>query len=121
MLPYECLPNRRNFLKAGVVFATGISGFARLSEPAPAQQSDAWIIGPKPGFTPELGTLSSMLAFTRVQVLRSVKGMSTGDLDFLLDAKANTIGALLNHLAATEAYYRRIPSRESPGTNSPTR
>jgi len=27
------------------------------------------------------------------------------DLDFLLDAKANTIGAMLNHLAATDHYY----------------
>jgi uncharacterized damage-inducible protein DinB len=46
-----------------------------------------------------------MLAFTRVQVLNSVRGMSKQDLDFLLDGKANTIGALLLHLAATETYY----------------
>jgi uncharacterized damage-inducible protein DinB len=31
--------------------------------------------------------------------------MSQADLDFLLDAKANTIGALLWHLAATDHYY----------------
>ena len=31
--------------------------------------------------------------------------MSQADLDFLLDAKANTIGALLLHLAATDHYY----------------
>jgi uncharacterized damage-inducible protein DinB len=47
-----------------------------------------------------------MMAFTRVQVLQAVKGFSVADLDFLLDSKANTIGALLNHLAATEAYYQ---------------
>ena len=46
-----------------------------------------------------------MLAFTRVQVLNNVRGMSQRDLDFLLDDKANTIGALLLHLAATETYY----------------
>jgi hypothetical protein len=46
-----------------------------------------------------------MLAFTRMQVLHNVQGMSQADLDFLLDAKANTIGALLFHLAATETYY----------------
>ena len=33
-------------------------------------------------------------------------GDEAGDLDFLLDAKANTIGALLLHLAATETYYQ---------------
>src|SRR5882757_9869685 len=101
----ECAPNRRTFLKAGAVLATGLSGLALLPEPATAQNDDSWVIGPKPGFTPEIGTLTSMLAFTRMQVLHNVKGMSQADLDYLLDAKANTIGALLLHLAATESYY----------------
>jgi Protein of unknown function (DUF664) len=47
-----------------------------------------------------------MMAFMREQVLSSVKGMSQQDLDFLLDAKANRIGALLMHLAAVEAFYQ---------------
>jgi hypothetical protein len=105
MLPAECLPNRRTFLKAGAVLATGLSGLALLPEPTTAQNNDSWVIGPKPGFTPEIGTLTSMLAFTRMQVLHNVKGMSQADLDYLLDPKANTIGALLLHLAATESYY----------------
>jgi hypothetical protein len=105
MFPSECLPNRRNFLKAGVALATGFSGLALMPESAAAQDSNSWIVGPQPGFTPEIGTLTSMLAFTRMQVLANVKGMSQQDLDFLLDAKANTIGALLLHLAATETYY----------------
>src|SRR6266852_2208984 len=105
MIPAECLPGRRNFLKAGVVLATGLSGVALLPQPAVSEESDAWVIGPKPGFTPEIGTLTSMLAFTRMQVLNSVKGMSQADLDFLFDGKANTIGALLLHLAATDSYY----------------
>src|SRR5262249_26777176 len=40
------------------------------------------------------------------QVLRSVKNLSQKDLDFLLDDKANTIGALLVHLAAIEAFFQ---------------
>ena len=32
-----------------------------------------------------------MLDFTRRQVLANVKGLSQPDLDFLVDAKANTI------------------------------
>ena len=79
MIPAECLPGRRNFLKAGVVLATGLSGVALLPQPAVSEESDAWVIGPKPGFTPEIGTLTSMLAFTRMQVLNSVKGMSQAD------------------------------------------
>ncbi len=46
-----------------------------------------------------------MLAFTRDQVVHNVQGLTMADLDWLLDAKANTIGALLLHLAATETYY----------------
>jgi Protein of unknown function (DUF664) len=105
MFPAECLPTRRTFLKAGAAIATTLSSFAISPEPAAAQDDDSWVVGPKPGFTPEIGTLTSMLAFTRMQVLHNVKGMSQSDLDYLLDAKANTIGALLLHLAATETYY----------------
>jgi Protein of unknown function (DUF664) len=105
MRPSECLPNRRTFLKAGAAMATGLSSFALSPEPAAAQDEHAWIVGPKAGYTPEIGTLVSMLAFTRMQVLHNTRGMSQHDLDFLLDNKANTIGALLLHLAATETYY----------------
>lgn len=105
MLPAECMGSRRSFLKGGVGMAVGFSMLSTLPSPAAAAEN-AWIIGPQPGFTPEIGTLTSMLAFTRDQVVHNVKGMSQQDLDFLLDAKANTIGALLLHLAATETYYQ---------------
>jgi hypothetical protein len=105
MLTVECLPSRRNFLKAGVGIAAGLSAFAGIPAPAAAAE-ETWIVGPQPGFTPEVGTLTSMLAFTREQVVHNVQGFSQPDLDFLLDAKANTIGALLLHLAATETYFQ---------------
>ncbi len=105
MLPIECLPSRRNFLKIGAAIAAGVSGFSLSPRPLVAQDNDAWIVGPTKGYTREIGTLVSMLALTRRQVLDNVKGLSQSDLDFLLDAKANTIGALLLHLAATETYY----------------
>jgi hypothetical protein len=105
MLPVECMPNRRNFLKAGVGIAVGLSALASFAEPAAAAE-EKWIVGPQPGFTPEVGTLISMMAFTREQVVANVKGLSQADLDFLLDGKANTIGALLLHLAATETYFQ---------------
>jgi uncharacterized damage-inducible protein DinB len=105
MFPFECGPDRRNFLKGGIGAALGFSILGSVPAPVAAAEN-AWIIGPQPGFTPEIGTLTSMLAFTRVQVLNNVKGLSQQDLDFLLDARANTIGALLLHLAATETYYQ---------------
>jgi len=64
------------------------------------------IIGPTNGFSPQIGVLVSMMAFTRAQVLNCVRPMSTQDLDFLIDANANSIGATLLHLAATETYYQ---------------
>jgi hypothetical protein len=107
MMPLaECPLNRRHFLKAGVGLAAGLSALSTFQAPSASAADNAWIIGPQPGFAPEIGTLTSMLAFTRDQVVENVKGLSQTDLDFLLDAKANTIGALLLHLAASETYYQ---------------
>jgi len=106
MFPSECFPSRRNFLKASAALSAGISGIALFSEPAASEDSGLTIVGPKKGYSAEIGTLTSMMAFMRDQVLRSVKGMSQQDLDFLLDAKANAIGALLVHLAAIESFFQ---------------
>jgi len=106
MFPAECLPNRRNFLKAGAALTTGISGLSFLAPPAYPEESDLGIVGPRKGYSPDIGTLTSMMAFMRSQVLHSVKDMSQQDLDFLFDAKANRIGALLMHLAAVETFYQ---------------
>jgi len=100
------MPSRRNFLKTTAALTTGLSGLTLLSPPAYSEDADLTIVGPKKGFSPEIGTLTSMMAFMRSQVLRSVKGMSQQDLDFLLDSKANRIGALLNHLAAVETFFQ---------------
>ena len=104
MFPPECVPSRRNFLKTSA--ALGVSGFTFLSRPAYSEDADVNIIGPKKGYSPQIGTLVSMMAWMRMIVLDSVKGMSQKDLDFLLDDKANTIGALLLHLAATDRIYQ---------------
>jgi len=106
MFPTEGLPNRRNFIKVGAALVAGISGLSLAPSPGAAQGAGPFLIGPLPGFTPEIGTMASMMAFTRMQVLAAVKDMSQQDLDFLFDAKANTIGALLLHLVATETYYQ---------------
>jgi len=69
-------------------------------------ESEVGIVGPMKGFSPQIGTIVSMMAFIRRRVLKSVSGMSIEDLDFLLDSRANTVGAILLHLAATETYYQ---------------
>jgi len=64
------------------------------------------ILGPREGFSPQIGTLVSMLNWMRDVVLSSVKGLKTAQLDYLHDARANTIGALLLHLGALERLYQ---------------
>jgi hypothetical protein len=100
--------DRRRFLQTAACVAAG-AGFtlAPAAEPlAWSSENDSHIVGPKPGYAPQIGTLASMMAFMRNQVVHSVAGLKQAELDFLLDAKANSIGALLSHLAATETYYQ---------------
>jgi len=99
-------PGRRTFLKGSVAVTTAFTGMTELCSTASSEDTDFFIIGPKKGYSPQVGTLASEMAFMRKQVLDSVKGMSQADLDFLLDSKANRIGALLLHLVAVEKFYQ---------------
>jgi len=92
--------NRRRFFQTAAVSALA------LSPGAAAVDSEPNVLGPLPGYAPHIGTLVSEMAWMRSAVLRSVKGMTQDELDFLLDQKANRIGALLLHLAATEKLYQ---------------
>jgi hypothetical protein len=101
--------NRRNFLKTTTSAATAgafalIPG-ASFSEPKPFADG-LHIIGPKEGFTPQIGTLLSMMTWMRSVVLWGVENMRKEDLDYLHDKNSNTIGAMLLHLAATERNYQ---------------
>jgi hypothetical protein len=58
------------------------------------------------GYSPQIGTLVSMLNYNRFTILNMVNSMSVAELDHLHDAHANTIGALLLHLGATEKFYQ---------------
>ena len=101
------LPNRRNFIAAAAMTAGmyTLSLAAETAETKPETDSGLFVIGPKLGYTPQIGTIVSMLTYIQSAVTRSVKGLTMADLDHLFDADANTIGALLLHLAATEVYY----------------
>jgi len=76
-----------------------------IAPPKGPMANDQNIIGPKDGYSAQIGTLVSMMAWLRPQVINSIKSLSVEQLDFLLDDKANTIGALAFHLAATDAFY----------------
>src|SRR6266516_2909507 len=92
--------SRRHFLRTAAVSALV------LSPGAEAAESEPNVLGPMPGYSPQIGTLVSEMTWMRNAVLRSVKGMTQEELDFLLDQKANRTGALLLHLAATEKLYQ---------------
>ena len=71
-----------------------------MAEPSP------FIVGPQPGFTPEIGRLVSMLTYARRTTLQAVRGLAPADLDHLHDAESNSIGALLLHVAGVEVAYQ---------------
>lgn len=105
------LPSRRQFLQGAAALTAGLSAFVgALSLPASLQASDSNlnVLGPRTGYTPQVGTFVSIFTWMREAngVIHATDKLATADLDHLIDANANTIGALMLHLAATETYYQ---------------
>lgn len=101
--------NRRGFIKAAATVTTGLAGLGSFPLEGCSQNNamdGVNIIGPKEGFSPQIGTLVSMMNWMRMVVLSSIQGVTVKQLDYLHDAKANSIGAMLLHLAATERFYQ---------------
>lgn len=63
------------------------------------------LLAPLPGYTPIVGSVAAMLGYTRATTLAAVDGLSVADLEHRHDEHANSIGALLAHIAAGEWYY----------------
>jgi uncharacterized damage-inducible protein DinB len=62
--------------------------------------------GAREGFSPQISILVSQLDWMRQVVLLRLHDLTIEDLDWLPSPTANTVGALLLHLAATETYYQ---------------
>ena len=73
-------------------------------------------IKPQPGYSPQIGILVDMLQNVQQQIFDLTKDLSQEDTDYLFDDQANSIGALIMHLAATEAYYQVETLEERPFT-----
>ena len=58
------------------------------------------------GYSPQIGSTVSMLDDLKQRVTSSVRGLNQSETDFLLDKDANSVGAMILHLAATEVYYQ---------------
>jgi uncharacterized damage-inducible protein DinB len=65
-----------------------------------------FVIGDVPGFTPEIGRLVSMMRYVRQTTEAAVSGLTIAQLDYAHDARSNSIGALLSHVAAVESWYQ---------------
>ena len=102
--------DRRNFIRSTAFIASATIGLSSIPVVTTGSELSADerinVIGPKEGFTPQVGTLLSMMTWMRRVILEPVKGMTKEQLDYVHDAKSNSIGAMLLHLAATERYYQ---------------
>ncbi len=101
--------SRRDFLKKSSFAAAGtlsLMTMPLIGAPSMPIQDGINIVGPKAGYSPQIGTLVSMMNWMRNVVVDQVRGLTQEQLDFLIDDKANTIGAMLLHLAATERFYQ---------------
>ena len=103
--------SRRNFFKTSAALGCGLGagGLSSLSIAGAVERAADGglnIIGARKGFSPQIGILVSMLTWMRSAILEPVQGLTMTQLDYLHDSKANSIGALLLHLAAVEREYQ---------------
>jgi hypothetical protein len=103
------LKSRRSFLGASAAAVTlGFTSPQRLHAVSENSPTGPNMLGPLPGYSPQIGAFVSQLTWMREMngVLAATKKLTQSDLDLLFDKDANTIGALMLHLAATETYYQ---------------
>jgi uncharacterized damage-inducible protein DinB len=68
--------------------------------------TNLYLITDVDGYTPQIGRLVSMMNYVRWTTLAEVEDLNIEHLDYLHDADSNSIGALLMHIAAVEAWYQ---------------
>jgi uncharacterized damage-inducible protein DinB len=70
------------------------------------KETNLYLVAPIAGYTPQIGRLVSMMNYARRTTLDEVEGLTVEHLDYLHDPHSNSIGALLLHIAAVEAWYQ---------------
>ncbi|MDB4293345.1 DinB family protein [Maribacter sp.] len=63
-------------------------------------------IKPEEGYTPQIGVMVAMLEDLKDRITEITRDLDQAETDYLFDEKANSIGALIMHVVATEAYYQ---------------
>ena len=65
-----------------------------------------YTIIPEPGYSPQIGVMVDMLEELKDRITEQVRDLNQEQTDYLIDPQANSIGAMILHLAATESYYQ---------------
>ncbi len=68
-------------------------------------ESNRYVIGAPEGYTPHIACLVSMLNYARITTKETAEGLTMEELDYCIDEKSNSIGALLQHAAAVDFVY----------------
>jgi len=103
------MKNRRTFFKQTSILTAGAvtAPFLNLQAKVPTiSDKSMYLIGPQDGYSPHVGSLLSMMTMMRAWVVNQVEDLTVKELDFQIDDKSNSIGAMLMHLASTERYYQ---------------
>lgn len=110
--------SRRSFIGTGIALtsALALSSFRLPSQADLYNPSEEglFIIGPKKGYTPLIGTLISMLENMTFQVKNNIKNFTQEQLDHQFDEHANTIGALILHITSSEKFHQIETLEERP-------
>ncbi len=99
--------NKKTFVKEFIAYSTKNltnNSFCLVFEGKGIKNNS--VINPEEGFTPQIGTLIAMLNNLSKRVESVVYNLDVRETDHLLDEKANSIGALVMHLAAAEKIYQ---------------
>lgn len=82
------------------------------------KSENLYLVKTIPGYTPNISRLICMMNYVRFVTLHSVKGLTVKELDFQMDKKSNSIGALLLHFASTEFFYQKFTFEEREMTKA---
>lgn len=63
-----------------------------------------YIIEPAEGYSPRIGIMVDMLEDLKDRISADVEDLSPQQTDYMIDEEGNSIGALLMHIVANEAY-----------------
>jgi len=101
------ISDRRNFLKQSALLGVGLAAAPLMANTQSSEYRESlYILGPRKGYSPQVGTLLSTMTMMQEWMIGTFKKLSVEQLDYLLDADANSIGAMAMHLAATEKFYQ---------------